>query len=100
MTDGGALTSVLGVISTNVISTTLLIASPEVAVKAVKNAPFIIAVRSLKTSSSLVMPLVTLTVYTTLTLLSIILRCLEITVPVTEVADTPSASDMLAFTAA
>ena len=86
--------------SASAMNITLPMVRPEVSLKDVRKAPFIIAVRSLIMSSSLFMSLVMLTVYITLTLVSIIRPCPATTVPMTESAGTPRASDMLLFMAA
>lgn len=63
----------LDVMSASVINITLDIVRPEFSLKNVRKAPLVMALRSLDMSSSLVMLLLILTVYITLTLASIIL---------------------------
>lgn len=98
--EGERVGSKLGVMSASVMNITLAMVRPEFSLKDVRKAPLVMAVRSLVISSSLVMLLLTLTVYITLTLASIIRPCPVTTVPMTELASSPSASDMLLFIAA
>jgi hypothetical protein len=91
--------SKLGVMSASVMNITLSTGRPEFSLKDVRKAPLVMAMRILEMSSSLVMLLLILTVYITLTLASIIRPCPVTTVPMTELAASPSASDMLLFIA-
>lgn len=63
----------LDVMSARVMNITLAMVKPEFSLKDVRNAPLVMALRSLDMSSSLVILLLILTVYITLTLASIIL---------------------------
>jgi hypothetical protein len=86
--------------SASVMNIILSIGRPEFSLKDVRKVPLVMALRILEMSSSLVMLLLILTVYITLTLASIIRPCPVMTVPMTDLAANPSASDMLLFIAA